>query len=961
MTKRSKLLLLFFGCCGLSLSMGCGGDQAPITAADRFSVKSDSDSADVKQSPDAGASTADATSDAPPREPFIGVPAGSRSGSQAAPVPGLPPTSPPPGDPADELLAAVRTPIQPPQNARSQREMLEVVLEQIAAKIKLVERVLAMKTTPENRLLAANMKLGLMSEMVKYDVPDAQKHVKEFCKALESDPQADIARLGRMLHTSMLMGDYEAKQDFAPIRERLEAALKDPSIGIDEAQGFAQAGLQLLRTGAVEEGRQVIDMLLAAYKDKQESDPQLKMILEELPEQARVLEVGFTSKRDQFLRDSGDGLKGYMETTRNLLTPGEKQPGFNILQAASQAASDMERAGKLGEAKEVYGLIADAYKDREDAEIRDMVKETIDSAHRRLDLVGAKLDLKGTLHDGKPLDPGKYAGQHLLIHFWSPQSLQSMQEFEHVMRIKRQFGDRKLSILGVAVGSTQEVKQFFSLQELPWDNIIDSGGDDEFTRQCGVMSLPFSIFVTPDGVVDSLYVMAPEILTKLEQTLPKAEPAAEPAKSSEPKEAEEVRNAPAPPEQAEAPSAPNNAPPARDGAHSRRASVVDSLVGFDDPPAKPAPPQADAPAEKTADKTPADKTPAENAEGNDPPSELELAENPYLPREGLSTRELIALMLDMEDRPKSIRARPGFQEAIVIAAERVLEDKEAKESIQLTAIESKFWALHTLSVADNEAGDKQLKAYVDEMKDDTRKRVGAIVEFMQIERRVLDADNVELDSLPDLLEEAMAYCEANDLNERHLRFASSVVHAINRLEEAEEREEWFKGMGGLFAKSDDRQLSRYGKRIAQPKAAGPSSAVGKEMELAGTTVPGLPFDWTRYKGKVVIVDFWATWCGPCVREMPNVKAFYQKHHGDGLELVGVSLDKDLDAVANFVAEKKIPWETLVGDENQDLATKYGVRGIPTLMLVDRTGKIVAAAHNIAGIAKKAEELLANKQ
>jgi thiol-disulfide isomerase/thioredoxin len=137
-----------------------------------------------------------------------------------------------------------------------------------------------------------------------------------------------------------------------------------------------------------------------------------------------------------------------------------------------------------------------------------------------------------------------------------------------------------------------------------------------------------------------------------------------------------------------------------------------------------------------------------------------------------------------------------------------------------------------------------------------------------------------------------------------------------------------------------------------------SDLVGKPLELAGTTAKGAPFTWQAYRGKVVLVDFWATWCGPCRREMPNVKALYEKEANRGFEVVGVSLDEDLEALAEYLDENEIPWETLAGEGTQDLAQQYGVRGIPTMMLVDKEGKVVAVSHGVAQLLPLVEKLLA---
>jgi thiol-disulfide isomerase/thioredoxin len=136
-----------------------------------------------------------------------------------------------------------------------------------------------------------------------------------------------------------------------------------------------------------------------------------------------------------------------------------------------------------------------------------------------------------------------------------------------------------------------------------------------------------------------------------------------------------------------------------------------------------------------------------------------------------------------------------------------------------------------------------------------------------------------------------------------------------------------------------------------------SDLVGKPLELVANTFEGNPFNWEKYRGKVVLVDFWATWCGPCRKELPNVIALREKLKDQGFEVVGVSVDKDLDVLATFFEEHQHPWETLAGEEAQELADKYGVRGIPTMMLVDQKGIVVAVAHSSGALRPHAEKLL----
>jgi peroxiredoxin len=107
-------------------------------------------------------------------------------------------------------------------------------------------------------------------------------------------------------------------------------------------------------------------------------------------------------------------------------------------------------------------------------------------------------------------------------------------------------------------------------------------------------------------------------------------------------------------------------------------------------------------------------------------------------------------------------------------------------------------------------------------------------------------------------------------------------------------------------------------------------------------VAGKPMSIARYKGKVVLVDFWATWCGAYVRELPNVLNTYEKHHGDGFEIVGISLDEDGTKMADFTKKKNMIWQQFFDGKGwgNKLAEKYGVSSLPATYLLDGEGKII---------------------
>ncbi len=93
------------------------------------------------------------------------------------------------------------------------------------------------------------------------------------------------------------------------------------------------------------------------------------------------------------------------------------------------------------------------------------------------------------------------------------------------------------------------------------------------------------------------------------------------------------------------------------------------------------------------------------------------------------------------------------------------------------------------------------------------------------------------------------------------------------------------------------------------------------------------------KGKVVLIDFWATWCAPCKIEIPGFVEMYNHYKADGLEVVGVSMDTDLPAIKAFAAEHRINYPVLIGAGADGVIRAWGVAGLPTTALVTRDGKV----------------------
>jgi len=145
---------------------------------------------------------------------------------------------------------------------------------------------------------------------------------------------------------------------------------------------------------------------------------------------------------------------------------------------------------------------------------------------------------------------------------------------------------------------------------------------------------------------------------------------------------------------------------------------------------------------------------------------------------------------------------------------------------------------------------------------------------------------------------------------------------------------------------------------------GKSSAPSMAPDFALKTLDGQEITLSQLKGKTVLLDFWATWCGPCRESIPHLIQLYKTYQGKGFEVIGMNLDKgDIEVIRHFIKSMDIPYPVVVSSE--DIARNYGVTGLPTSFFIDKEGKIREKIMGFnSSIARhleaKAEELTSEK-
>ena len=137
----------------------------------------------------------------------------------------------------------------------------------------------------------------------------------------------------------------------------------------------------------------------------------------------------------------------------------------------------------------------------------------------------------------------------------------------------------------------------------------------------------------------------------------------------------------------------------------------------------------------------------------------------------------------------------------------------------------------------------------------------------------------------------------------------------------------------VFAASDCQQTLG----LMMPRSPGPAP----DFTLPDMT--GQKYSLKDFRGKLVFLNFWATWCPACIEEMPSIEELYKKFSKDGLEVIGLDLDVRRKPVEKFLKEYKITFRILLDPKNK-VSRRYGIFGLPATFIIDREGKLYALAH-----------------
>jgi len=349
------------------------------------------------------------------------------------------------------------------------------------------------------------------------------------------------------------------------------------------------------------------------------------------------------------------------------------------------------------------------------------------------------------------------------------------------------------------------------------------------------------------------------------------------------------------------------------------------------------------PSQKSSPQKSAQTSPAPPSEKAQPPKKQEEAADPFKVPEG-SPEELLKYIdglrqlkaKDITTREQMIDFLRKLHTAMAEAADKVLAGKPTPEQAD-QAIQAKGQGLIMLLQLGDPTAEDRFEKFIEQLQKEGKKEMARqargillLVQWRHIEG--VEEKKKHLEKIFQFLGE-----DAVEIPELRLMFTVGQELELRMPELAVDAYRQFRHLAAKSKLPIAEQLVKRWEAVLRRL-----ELPGKPIEIQGFTLDGKEFEWEKFRqGKVVLIDFWATWCDWCVKEIPEMKRLYQAYRDRGFEIVGINGDEKREDLDKFLQNVEIPWTILYGKEGPSPTVQYyGISSWPTMLLVGKDGTVL---------------------